>query len=151
DEKRRAFHRCWRGDENESNDTEGEHEGLLHDVFLLTVCEERLLYPSGVKREVATAAAIVFISSFCLLVIELVAGRILAPHVGVSLYTWTSIIGIVLAGISIGAWIGGVLADRYSPAAILPILLLLSAAASFAVLPMTNLFATHTLPLPEDS
>jgi hypothetical protein len=26
-------------------------------------------------------------------VIELVAGRIMAPYVGVSLYTWTSIIG----------------------------------------------------------
>jgi predicted membrane-bound spermidine synthase len=104
-----------------------------------------------VKREVVAAAAIVFITSFCLLVIELVAGRILAPHVGVSLYTWTSIIGVVLAGISVGAWLGGIIADRYRPATVLPILLVLSAMASFGVVPLANLFATHSLPLPEDS
>ncbi len=51
-------------------------------------------------------------ASFCTLVLELVAGRVLAPYVGVSLYTWTSIIGVVLAGISGGAWAGGRLADR---------------------------------------
>jgi predicted membrane-bound spermidine synthase len=104
-----------------------------------------------VKREVLGAAAIVFIASFCLLVIELVAGRILAPDVGVSLYTWTSIIGVVLAGISTGAWIGGILADRYDPRAILPILLALSAAASFAIVPLANLVSAQLLPLPETS
>jgi MFS family permease len=80
-----------------------------------------------------------------------VAGRILAPHVGVSLYTWTSIIGVVLAGISAGAWIGGVLADRYHPNATLPILLTLSAAACFAIVPLANLVANHAIPLPETS
>ena len=103
------------------------------------------------KREVVRAAVIVFVASFCLLVIELVAGRILAPHVGVSLYTWTSIIGVVLAGISIGAWIGGVLADRFDPNAILPILLTLAAAASFAIVPLANLIGADVLPLPESS
>ena len=58
------------------------------------------------------AAAVVFVASFCTLVIELVAGRVLAPYVGVSLYTWTSIIGVVLAGISAGAYAGGRLAER---------------------------------------
>ncbi len=55
---------------------------------------------------------IVFVSNFCIMVLELVAGRIIAPYVGVSLYTWTSIIGIVLAGISLGNYLGGRLADR---------------------------------------
>ena len=59
------------------------------------------------------AYVITFIASFCSLVIEMVAGRILAPFVGVSLYTWTSIIGVILAGISVGAYIGGRLVDRY--------------------------------------
>ena len=35
-----------------------------------------------------------------------------APFIGVSLYTWTSIIGVCLAGISAGNFIGGVLADK---------------------------------------
>jgi hypothetical protein len=42
------------------------------------------------QREVIKANIVVFIASFCTLVIELVAGRIMAPYVGVSLYTWTS-------------------------------------------------------------
>ena len=56
---------------------------------------------------------IVFSASACTLIIEIVAGRILAPTIGVSLYTWTSIIGIVLAGISLGNYLGGRIADRY--------------------------------------
>ena len=55
-----------------------------------------------------------FISSACTLVIELIAGRIMAPYIGVSLYTWTSIIGVVLAGMSGGNFVGGVVADRYA-------------------------------------
>lgn len=56
---------------------------------------------------------LVFISSGCIMVIELVASRLIAPRIGVSLYTWTSVIGVVLAGISLGNYIGGRLADRY--------------------------------------
>jgi hypothetical protein len=57
---------------------------------------------------------IVFISSGCIMILELVAGRIIAPWVGVSLYTWTSVIGVVLAGISLGNYLGGWLADRHA-------------------------------------
>lgn len=56
--------------------------------------------------------ATVFLSSAALLVLEIVAGRLLAPYIGVSLYTWTSIIGVILAGLSLGNWLGGVRADR---------------------------------------
>ncbi|MEZ5752750.1 MAG: fused MFS/spermidine synthase [Paracoccaceae bacterium] len=46
------------------------------------------------------------------LVVEIVAGRMLAPYVGMSLYTWTSIIAVVLAGFSVGHWIGGRIAEK---------------------------------------
>lgn len=46
------------------------------------------------------------------LVVEIVAGRMLAPHVGMSLYTWTAVIAVVLAGFSAGHWWGGRLAAR---------------------------------------
>ncbi|SEO64319.1 hypothetical protein SAMN04490248_108103 [Salinihabitans flavidus] len=46
------------------------------------------------------------------LVVEILAGRMLAPHVGMSLYTWTSVIAIVLAGFSLGHWWGGRIANR---------------------------------------
>jgi predicted membrane-bound spermidine synthase len=57
-------------------------------------------------------ALTVFVSSALLLVLEIAAGRLLAPYVGVSLYTWTSIIGVILAGLSLGNWLGGIWADR---------------------------------------
>jgi spermidine synthase len=88
---------------------------------------------------VIKANIVVFIASFCTLVIELVAGRIMAPYVGVSLYTWTSIIGVVLAGISIGAYIGGLLADRHPKPATLGWLLFLSGIGALIIAPLTNL------------
>jgi spermidine synthase len=79
---------------------------------------------------------IVFVSSACTLVLELVAGRILAPFIGVSLYTWTSIIGICLAGISLGNYLGGRLADRAPSRQTLGILLFCSGLTSLAILPL---------------
>src|SRR4030043_1657803 len=91
------------------------------------------------QKEVIKANIVVFIASFCTLVIELVAGRIMAPYVGVSLYTWTSIIGVVLAGISIGAYLGGRMADRYPRSLTLGWLLFLSGLGAFSISPLTNL------------
>ncbi len=91
------------------------------------------------NREIIKANIVVFIASFCTLVIELVAGRIMAPYVGVSLYTWTSIIGVVLAGISIGAYLGGIIADRYPRQTTLGWLLFLSGLGAFSIAPLTNL------------
>ena len=53
------------------------------------------------------------------LVVEIVAGRMLAPYVGMSLYTWTSIIAVVLAGFSAGHWAGGRIAEMQTPRALL--------------------------------
>ncbi len=55
---------------------------------------------------------LVFIAGFCLMVIELVASRIVAPYLGSSLYTWTGVIGVVLAGIAVGNYVGGYLAEK---------------------------------------
>src|SRR5579884_1883569 len=85
------------------------------------------------------ACTIVFVASFCSLVIELIAGRIMAPYIGVSLYTWTSIIGVVLAGISLGNYLGGRIADRWAQRRILGVLLAASGLASLAILPLINI------------
>jgi hypothetical protein len=37
-----------------------------------------------------------------------------APQLGVSLYTWTSVIGVILAGMSLGNYLGGRMADRWA-------------------------------------
>jgi spermidine synthase len=79
----------------------------------------------------------VFVSSLCIMVIELVAGRLIARYVGSSLYTWTSVIGIVLAGIAVGNYVGGLMADRYRPREALAALFLLSSVACLTV-PVLN-------------
>ncbi|MFQ5557262.1 MAG: fused MFS/spermidine synthase, partial [Acidimicrobiales bacterium] len=61
------------------------------------------------------AGSIVFATSGAVLVLEILAGRLLAQYVGISLATFTGIIGTVLAGISVGTWAGGALADRIRP------------------------------------
>ena len=76
---------------------------------------------------------VTFTASFCMMVIELVAGRILAPYIGQHLYSWTSIIGVCLAGISIGAWIGGWLADKFPRRALLGWILLFAGLFSAAI------------------
>ena len=68
------------------------------------------------------------------MILELVAGRIIAPYVGVSLYTWTSVIGVVLAGISLGNYLGGWLADRYASLRLLGVLFLLGGLSPVGIL-----------------
>lgn len=65
------------------------------------------------------ARSLVFFTSACVLVIEILAARILAPYLGVSLEVFTGIIGVILAGISFGAWAGGSAADRGDPSRLL--------------------------------
>ena len=77
---------------------------------------------------------IVFVSSACIMVLELVAGRIIAPHVGVSLYTWTSVIGIVLAGISLGNYLGGWIADRWASPRLLGGVYMVAGASALTIL-----------------
>lgn len=77
---------------------------------------------------------IVFVSSACIMILELVAGRIIAPYVGVSLYTWTSVIGVVLAGISLGNYLGGWLADRWASLRLLGGIFLLGGLSSLGIL-----------------
>jgi spermidine synthase len=68
----------------------------------------------GGPRAPHTAAigVAVFVSGAVLLGVEIAASRVLAPFFGNSLYVWGALIGVVLAGLSIGYWAGGALADR---------------------------------------
>jgi predicted membrane-bound spermidine synthase len=81
----------------------------------------------------------VFLSSSCIMVLELVAQRVIAPHVGMSLYTWTSIIGVILAGISLGNYLGGRLADRWASSRLLGWIFVLGGLASLAILILDEL------------
>lgn len=80
------------------------------------------------------AAALVFGSSAAVLVVELVALRLLAPYLGLTLETSTLVIGTALAAIALGSWYGGRVADVVRPRqAIAP--LLATSGAAVAVTP----------------
>ena len=87
---------------------------------------------------VTAAGAIVFISSAFVMTLELVAARLVAQHLGVSLYTWTAVIGVILAGITLGNYAGGKLADIYPARGLLTSLFLLSSVASLSVLVLVD-------------
>ncbi|MBI3831107.1 MAG: fused MFS/spermidine synthase [Planctomycetes bacterium] len=90
-----------------------------------------------------TPHTIAFFSGMCVMIVELVAGRLIGRHLGSSLYTWTSIIGVVLAGISIGNYIGGRLADRWKPEDFLGWLFLYASMACMTILALNNFFAAE--------
>jgi spermidine synthase/stage V sporulation protein SpoVS len=78
------------------------------------------------------ARSLVFFTSAAVLVIEILAARLLAPYLGVSLEVFTGIIGVILAGISLGAWIGGRSADRVDPKSLLGPLLMAGGVTALA-------------------
>ncbi|MFI7238909.1 fused MFS/spermidine synthase [Streptomyces cyaneofuscatus] len=61
------------------------------------------------------AAVLVFGSSAAVLVVEIVALRLLAPYLGLTLETSTLVIGIALTAIAVGSWLGGRVADQVDP------------------------------------
>lgn len=54
----------------------------------------------------------VFICGAVVMIFEITGSRVLAPFIGTSTYIWTSLIGIILAALSLGYWLGGKMADR---------------------------------------
>lgn len=84
------------------------------------------------------AGLTVFSTSAAVLVLEILAGRLLAPFVGESLETYTGIIGVVLAGIAVGSWQGGRLADRIAPHRLLAPQILLGGVLALLVVPIVT-------------
>ncbi len=68
--------------------------------------------PGRPALPLAAGFVVVFLCSFAGMCLELAASRIIALQLGVSLFTWTGVIGVMLAGTCLGNWIGGKVADR---------------------------------------
>lgn len=88
----------------------------------------RMLIPS------ATA----FFAGGCIMVFALVVSRLIARSVGSSLYTWTSIVSVVLTGIAIGNYVGGRIADCYHARRALAVLFGLSSAVCIGIIVVNN-------------
>ena len=92
-------------------------------------------------------AVVLLVSSAGGLVLEIVAGRMIAPYVGMSLYTWTAVIAVVLAGFSVGHWIGGMMTEGSLRSCYrrLAWLLLAAAVSAGACLPLIRLVSPLVL------
>jgi len=88
-----------------------------HTDVLETKTEPRFRY---------TLEFIAFMAGALVMIFEIVGSRIIAPYLGTSTYVWTSIIGVILASLSIGYWLGGRIADKKPSVSTLARILLLA-------------------------
>ena len=84
------------------------------------------------------AGAVTFLCSGAVLVLEIVGLRLIAPYVGVTLQTSTAVIGYALLAIALGAWTGGMAADRTDPRRLIAPLMVAGGALVVAVLPLVR-------------
>lgn len=81
---------------------------------------------------------VAFFSGAVLLGLEIVASRVLAPYFGNSVYVWGSLISVFLLALSIGYWLGGIVADKRPTLGTLAMVLAM-AALFVLVLPLVYL------------
>jgi len=73
-----------------------------------------------------------FLVGMSVMGIEMAASRLLTPYFGSSLYIWTNIIGIIMIALTMGYYVGGRVADRYTSER--PLYLIILAAGSYVLL-----------------
>ena len=70
-----------------------------------------------------SAALLVFVGGFVIMVLEIIGARYLAKDFGGSFYVWVSQIGVILTALALGYFAGGALADWWRRTALLAWLL----------------------------
>jgi spermidine synthase len=78
-------------------------------------------------------AALVFGAGIGALATEITASRLLAPYFGSSTIVWANLIGIVLAALALGYWLGGRIADRRPQPPLLGFIVLVAAVCVAAI------------------
>lgn len=74
--------------------------------------EKQIGVPASVSTGSGTLLAVVFLTGAAVLIVEVTATRVLAPFYGNTIFTFSSVIGVILAALSCGYYIGGRQADR---------------------------------------
>ncbi|GAB3422440.1 fused MFS/spermidine synthase [Haloparvum alkalitolerans] len=99
-------------------------------------------------RNVSKPEVAVFVSGVASMGLEILAGRVVAPQFGSSIYTWGTIIGVFLAALAAGYYRGGRLAAREASSAGLARLLLGTALWVALLVFAGDLLVRSTVPLP---
>jgi hypothetical protein len=68
-----------------------------------------------------------FVEGAAVMVVELLGAKIIAPYYGVSLYVWSSVLGVTLGALALGYFSGGVISRKYPGASSLFTVLLIGA------------------------
>ncbi|MFN8439801.1 MAG: fused MFS/spermidine synthase [Caldilineaceae bacterium] len=79
------------------------------------------------QSPISNLSLLVFTTGFVTLGVELSASRLLEPAFGSNQLVWAALIGMILLYLSVGAWLGGWLADRYPQRRALDLTLTLAA------------------------
>jgi predicted MFS family arabinose efflux permease len=80
-----------------------------------------------------SAALMVFLGGFAVMVLEIIGARYLAKDFGGSFYIWISQIGVILTAMALGYSLGGALADRFRRAAFLALPLAIAGIAIWLI------------------
>lgn len=83
--------------------------------------------PDGTSLSLPVAA---FAAGWSLMMLEILGGRLMAPHFGYSVYQWGAVIGVVMGFMAAGYWAGGQLGDGAKAVPALRMALLAGAAAA---------------------
>jgi spermidine synthase len=74
----------------------------------------------------STTGSVIFLAGACTMIFEITGSRMLGPYFGASIFVWTSLIGIIMAGLSLGYWLGGLISLNRSDRVLFGWMLLLA-------------------------
>jgi spermidine synthase len=79
---------------------------------------------------------------------EIIGSRLLSPYLGASTYVWTSLIGVILAALSLGYWLGGKIADKKPALEILAFVIFLAGGLVSVTILLQDLILSFIVRMP---
>ncbi|GHV34336.1 hypothetical protein FACS1894187_04690 [Synergistales bacterium] len=94
--------------------------------------------PWSVSRSWGALEAASFLCGAAVMVLEMAGSRVVAPYMGTSLVVWTALIGVIMASLSLGYWLGGRLSDRRPERKLLARVVFIASVLTFATALLAN-------------